>query len=86
MFLCRFAKPERKDEENSSRHRVDALKLFKTEIESLMWKWEPINVDIERLVYCEWESRPCHECMHGMDTFQSFGRPVTQSSISRFIG
>ena len=29
---------------------------------------------------CEWESRPCHEYMHGLDTFQSFGRPVCDSS------
>ena len=64
---------------------MDALKLFKTEIESLMWKWEPINVDIERLVYCEWESRPCHEYMHGMDTFQSFGWNKTLYQIFRAL-
>ena len=37
------------------------------------------------LSYCEWESRPRHEYMYGLDTFQSFGRPVTQSVLKIYL-
>ena len=61
--------------------------VVKAETESLMYNYSLHMLTYRGLLnYCEWESRPRHGYMHGLDTFQSFGRPVavTQSIFKSY--